>query len=72
MDAGIELESDKDYPLVFARDPGEFLFLFTTLADQGLLTRLAARVFRLTPDGWARAEQLRISQPDSDQAFVAM
>ena len=68
----------RDYPLVFARDDGEFEYFLDTLVGRGLLeTREPLSIrdmpgYRLSPAGWAAVESLRRSEPDSNQAFVAM
>ena len=78
-DEHVQLFFDKDYPLGFAKDGDEFRFLLEALVDRNLLERRGAlaaasadQFYRLTPDGWERVEQLRKTQPDSNQAFVAM
>lgn len=67
-----------DYPLVFAHDELEFLYLLRTLAAQGLLDEPPGRdverrtAFRITPGGWQRLRELEQAGRGSDRAFVAM
>jgi len=72
-DEGAEIDTAIDYPLVFAHDGHEFDHLIITLAQQNLLTiPSAGNEVRLTPTGWQRVLELRRTQRDSNQAFVAM
>lgn len=67
-----------DYPLVFARDREEFLYLFRMLSEQALVEEPIGRdparrtSFRITPDGWKRLRELARKSQDSNHAFVAM
>lgn len=67
-----------DYPLVFARSPEEFLYLFRMLSEQGLLDEPLGRdparrtSFRITPEGWKRLRELAKTGRDTNRAFVAM
>ncbi|PZC47483.1 MAG: Nucleoside 2-deoxyribosyltransferase [Chloroflexi bacterium] len=80
-DQWVDLDVDRNYPLVFGRDGGELAYLLEALVKRGLLedegglippAELAPVTYRLTPEGWQRLDQLRRTQTDSDQAFVAM
>ena len=66
-----------EFPKVFARDQIEFKYFLEILSRQGWLdlTRNENDIgdsARLTPEGWAKVEQIKKVQIDSDQAFVAM
>ena len=65
-----------DYPIAFAKHPEEFRYLLSNLAERNYIetpgTMGRSREFRLTPEGWERVAELRRSQRDSSQAFVAM
>lgn len=67
-----------DYPLVFARDHDEFLYLLRLLSEQHLIDEPPGRdpmrrtAFRITPDGWKRLRELLTIGRDSNRAFVAM
>jgi len=68
-----------DYPKAFAKDSGEFHYLLDALHDRGLLDRRGETnpnhtdgFYRLTPEGWAKVEQIKSVQIKSDLAFVAM
>jgi len=79
LDRYLEVDVGKDYPLIFARDGEEFGYVLEMLAKRGWLEPPEDATFgdpphsyRLTPEGWQAVEQLRRTQRDSDQAFVAM
>ncbi len=75
-DGYVEIDTDKDYPLVFARDSSELMYLLSTLSSMGFLElppTLTGRLkYRLTPQGWNAVRQLHQTPVDSNQAFVAM
>jgi hypothetical protein len=76
-DKAVQIDYDKDFPLVMSRDGDEFQSYIRLLIDRGLVdgptTGNEARAYlRLTPDGWERLEQIQLSLKDSNQAFVAM
>ena len=75
-DEGIDVNFDRDYPLLMARDGKEFGLYVNLLREQGFLDGpdpwMGGRGILMTPAGWQRADQLRKSVPDSNQAFVAM
>jgi hypothetical protein len=67
-----------DYPVVFARDQGEFLHLFLMLVEQQFLEEPVGRdparrtSFRITAKGWQRLRELAKTGKDPNRAFVAM
>lgn len=72
----VTIHPDKDYPVVIARNRADFVQLIQWLQDEGLVEGNlyigGQGDFHLTPNGWRKVEELRRTQPDSDQAFVAM
>lgn len=75
----LNLRADKDYPLVFAMNADEFLFITGTLSNAGWITceRVMVGVgvlVSLTVQGWNRIDELqrRWLLKESKQAFVAM
>lgn len=80
-DEFFEVFHGKDYPLTFAKDEDECRYFLQTLVERKLLDHQAELVlagqprsdsYRLTPEGWEKAEQIKNLQPDSNQAFVAI
>jgi len=75
-DEFIPLDRYKDWPLVFAKNSKEFVYLSENLVKQGLLEQPVfmseKEEYRLTPAGWGKAAELRRTERDSSQAFVAM
>ena len=80
-DQAVQVDLEKDYPLVFAHDANEFRYFLHVLRDRGRLEQTPSRAvpesyhfsqFRLTPEGRTAADRLRRLQPNSNQAFVAM
>ncbi len=75
-DEYVNLDPNKDYPLVYVHDAAEFYHIIRTLFQQGFLEydKSAGRQeeVRLTPQGWKQALELQKTQRISDQAFVAM
>ena len=64
---------DQDYPIAFAKHPREFRYLLSCIVQRNYLEQQEmSSNYRLTPEGWARVAELRATQRDSDQAFVAM
>ncbi len=69
---------EKDYPLAFARDRDEFRYFLDTLVERKLVTshgssmRAPHDFYRLSPEGWEKAELIKSLQVDSNQAFVAI
>lgn len=61
-----------DYPLLFARNGDELVYLLNQLIEQGLLDSPSDRHYRLTLAGWERSNSLLAATPKSAQAFVAM
>ena len=77
-DQTFQVPYQKDYPLVFAKDAGEFRYFLDILVRRGLL-RSEARInvanydfYGLTPEGWEKLEEIKAGRTDSNQAFVAM
>ncbi len=72
-DEYLDLQEDRNFPLVYAHDQLEFIYFEDILIKQGLFGSSAKwHEFRLTPEGWARALELQKAQRISKQAFVAM
>ena len=76
-DKGIDIDFDRDFPLVMARDAAEFASYIQILLDRGLVEAEHQSLgaygdIKLTPDGWEHVEQIKRSLRDSNQAFVAM
>ena len=76
----IELDPDKDWPLLFVEDPPKLGAAIRYMSDAGLVQlegsakhgdRSVQRCL-LTVKGWERIEELRRLQPHSRQSFVAM
>ena len=63
-----------DYPIAFAKHPEEFGYCVDSLCAQVLLEETAGAWtdYRLTASGWGHVRELRRTQRDSNQAFVAM
>lgn len=68
----------KDYPVVFAKDQDEFHYFLDTLVQrkllnsEGLVSPFVRDFYRLTPEGWEKAELIKSLQVDSNRAFVAI
>ena len=77
-DEFFEVFFGNDYPLAFAKDEDEFRYFLHTLGDRNLLENLGlaghprSDSYRLTPEGWEKAELIKSLQVDSNQAFVAI
>jgi hypothetical protein len=70
----IGLDQTSDYPVAYAQNSHEFIFLCQGACELGFLesnTQIELS-FRLTLEGWKRINELQKSQSKSDQAFVAM
>lgn len=65
---------DRDYPVAFARNGAELQYYLHNLVSMAYLEHLPGTMvhFRPTPAGWQRVTELRKTEKDSDQAFVAM
>lgn len=59
----------RDFPVMVLKNEQEWTYLFKVAADMGLL-QVGTGI--LSPQGWAKADELRRSSPHSRQAFVAM
>jgi len=68
----VALDANRDWPLVYARDPSEFQLLRQTLVDETGFAVGGETGLRLTRSGWDRFEQLEATRPKSTSAFVAM
>lgn len=70
----VQLNARHDYPIAFARKADEFSFLLNKARELRLLENHPHDIenVRLTIEGWQRVVELRKTEPDSDQAFVAM
>lgn len=68
-----EFKTDIDYPIAYANDSREFIFFRNKLTQQKLIEGISDPPgFRLTLEGFKRAERILRSQRDSSQAFIAM
>jgi len=67
----IPLNKERDFPLVFAMGPRGMNELLVIAMSLKLLEEKPNEM-RLTIKAWERIDALRVSQPDSRQAFVAM
>ena len=71
--SGVLLDMNTDFPLVYARDPAEFLFYIDKARGLGLVEAPHKQSgFILTLEGWRWLLDLQKSDVGSDQAFVAM
>lgn len=59
----------RDFPVLVLKNEQEWTYLFKVATEMGLLQ---AGTGVLSPQGWAKADELRRSRPNSRQAFVAM
>jgi hypothetical protein len=68
----VRLQRSRDWPLIFARGPEEFVAIQTTAVNElGYLT-LSAEGLGVTPKGWERFAALDSPRASSTTAFVAM
>ncbi|MBF0527258.1 MAG: hypothetical protein HQK56_19425 [Deltaproteobacteria bacterium] len=69
----VTMDSDKDFPLAWAKHSDEFEFLIESLKDRGLISRLPAYGVHvtITANGWDYLDNHDI-HPDTDHVFVAM
>jgi len=71
----VEIYYDRDYPLAYAANAGEFGYYCQYLGDCGWIElhgdRGSCSVI-LTPKGWAEIERLRRTNVESEKVFVAM
>lgn len=70
----IYLDLDKDYPLGWAADSGEFRWQIESLKSKGLISKRDSTSWRLTitVDGWIFLENLQKKSNASNRVFVAM
>ncbi|MDA1191082.1 MAG: hypothetical protein O3A46_05280 [Candidatus Poribacteria bacterium] len=71
----LKYDEDFDYPLAYAANQGEFVRIHQLLQQRNLLEVITVGstvAFKLTADGWERAEQLKLVSQVPDQCFVAM
>jgi hypothetical protein len=72
----IVLDPDVDYPIAFAKDAEEFRYYLHLGRDIGFLeleeTMAEPPEARLAANGWLRLGELRWTEPNLRQAFVAM
>lgn len=64
--------SEYDFPLAYAHDLGEWLYLATRMEAMGLIEVPGNYQFRIQPQGYRRLVELAEKVATSDQAFVAM
>lgn len=69
---GLVISADKDYPIAYAKDNGEFSFYLHKAVELGYLENCKSGCFRLNLEGWKRLGNLIRNQPKADKAFVAM
>jgi hypothetical protein len=71
---GVQIDCDRDYPLVYCRNAEEVDFLITRLMSQELihLNKHSQYQVTLTARGWTKVEELNKPNIESKQAFVAM
>jgi nucleoside 2-deoxyribosyltransferase len=77
LGATFNLTADKDYPIVFAKNANEFLFITHALNEAGWVTCervMGGALISLTLLGWNRIDELQrqSSLKESKQGFVAM
>ena len=71
----VEIYYDKDYPLAYAANAGEFEYYCGHLVECGWIVHHGDRGgcdVTLTPQGWAEVERLRRTNVESEKVFVAM
>ena len=75
-DEYVNLAPDTNYPISFAKHQGEFSYYVSNLRALSYIeshsTMGRAYDHRLTASGWERVIEVRRTERDSDQAFVAM
>lgn len=70
--AGKKIETETEYPRFFAEDKRELSQVLIEANKLGYLEGAGDGKYKLTTKGWERADELRRTNPDSRQAFVAM
>ena len=74
----VQINFDSEFPMVGVRDGEDLKYILQTLANRKLLYvrgeigNRSNQFFRLNPEGWEKVDQLRRTQRDSSQAFVAL
>ena len=71
-DSAVELSFTRDYPIAFAQSGAEFEFVITKAMELDYLEPIEGDKYRLGFEGWRRVSELRKTERDSNQAFVAM
>jgi len=73
MGAGVEMEASLDYPLLYAENYHEFLFIINKARElEYIEPDESTKGYRLALRGWERLEELLQKEIKSRQAFVAM
>jgi nucleoside 2-deoxyribosyltransferase len=71
----VEIRKEKDFPLVYAHNADEFIYLVRLLEKQGLIEFAETRgsnLVRITPQGWTQGLDLLKAKRNSNRAFIAM
>ena len=74
----VEILFGDEFDAVGAHDGDEFKYILDTLVERNLLNirgpigGRSNQFFRLNPEGWEKVDELSRSEPNSNQAFVAM
>ncbi len=73
-DSFVQIHPEHDYPIAFAKNPDEFLFLLAKARELHYIESdpHSGTNLRLAIEGWRHLPSLRQSKTESDQAFVAM
>ena len=64
--------SEHDFPLAYAQEKGEWMYLAGQMQHLGLIDSPGNWQFRINPAGWQRLRELAEKERKFDQAFVAM
>jgi len=73
MGAGVEMNSNLDYPLLYAKNSQEFLFVVKKASELRYIEPDESKQgYRLALGGWERLQELLQKEVKSRQAFVAM
>lgn len=68
----VELDHERDAPLVYARDQQEMNYYLMKASGMGLIESDSSNRYRLDVEGWERLRELDERRTESNQAFVAM
>ncbi len=69
----VKLNAETDYPILFAKNPSEFLYYVEKARELKFIEPHPKKVgYRLSLKGWKRLDELRGTERKSNQAFVAM